>query len=711
MSKVTRWLLLAALAVVFCGSSLLYGAQADAANPYLPHWEHIPDGEPKLFEDPDNPGKYRAYIYGSHDIRKTEYCGDNLVLWSAPAENLNDWRYEGEIFRHEVDGVGDIFYAPDVVETKDAAGNKVYYLYPNNRSSGRYDMIAKSNSPKGPFEVCNWKEGSTTETEGVLGYDAALFVDDDGRVYGYWGFESSEMAELDPETMCTVKEGCKVLTEEDTGIDNCKTGDTFRFFEASSIRKVEDKYVFIYSRKTNNGEFGLGPSNCTLAYAYSDTPLGPWTYGGTIIDARARETDQDGNVITSMTTGNTHGSILEVNGQWYVFYHRCIDNSQTRRQGVVEPVDVRVTEDGKVEIKEAEVTSQGFEIGGLNPYKKLTGGSACYITGGAQIASHYDEWNPGSNAYRISNGSIVGYKYFNFDAGRGTRTKDMLAVSLVPKGKPATIQVMLDRPWESAGGKLLGTIEVSESDDQGGVIKTIDVDGLSSLTGKHALFFVFSSSKNGAVCELEAFQFGEATVTDEDEGQDPPPAETPDVTPTAAPGQEPSNTPPASASQAPAGTPVPSGSPASPVPGPVSKVVTGRTYTSGSLTYKVTNVEKRTATVTGVKKKTLTSIKVPNTVTIEGEKFRVTAIGKSAFKGCKKAVKATIGKNVTEIGSQAFASCKKLKNIAINTTSLKKVGKNACKGIQAKAKIKAPKKKLAAYKKMFKTPKGVKWNS
>lgn len=360
-----------------------------------------------------------------------------------------------------------------------------------------------------------------------------------------------------------------------------------------------------------------------------------------------------------------------------------------------------------MEIKEAEVTSQGFEIDGLNPYKKLTGGSACYITGGAQVAAHYDEWNPGSNAYRIPNGSIVGYKYFNFDAGRGTRTKDMLAVSLIPKGKPATIQVMLDRPWESAGGKLLGTIEISESDDQNGVIKTIDVEGLSSLTGKHALFFVFSSSKSGAVCELEAFQFGEATVTDEDEGQDPPPVQTPDVTPTAAPGQDPSITPPASASQAPAGTPVPSNSP---VPSG-SKVVKGKTYTSGSLTYKVTNVEKGMATVTGVKSKTLKSIKVPNTVTIEGEKFRVTAIGKSAFKGCKKAVKATIGKHVTEIGSQAFASCKKLKNITIQSTALKKVGKNAYKGIQAKAKIKAPKKKLAAYKKMFKTPKGVKWNS
>ena len=37
-------------------------------NPYLPLWEHIPDGEPRVFEDPDNPGKFRAYIIGSHDL-------------------------------------------------------------------------------------------------------------------------------------------------------------------------------------------------------------------------------------------------------------------------------------------------------------------------------------------------------------------------------------------------------------------------------------------------------------------------------------------------------------------------------------------------------------------------------------------------------------------------------------------------------------------
>ena len=46
----------------------LTAVAGNAQNPYLPLWEHLPDGEPRVFEDPDQPGKYRAYIIGSHDI-------------------------------------------------------------------------------------------------------------------------------------------------------------------------------------------------------------------------------------------------------------------------------------------------------------------------------------------------------------------------------------------------------------------------------------------------------------------------------------------------------------------------------------------------------------------------------------------------------------------------------------------------------------------
>ena len=71
---------------------------AKSQNPYLPMWEYIPDAEPYVFEDPDHPGRQRVYIYGSHDSMVSEYCGRELVTWSAPVDSLDRWRYEGVIF-------------------------------------------------------------------------------------------------------------------------------------------------------------------------------------------------------------------------------------------------------------------------------------------------------------------------------------------------------------------------------------------------------------------------------------------------------------------------------------------------------------------------------------------------------------------------------------------------------------------------------------
>ena len=98
---------------------LLVATSVNAQNPYLPLWEHVPDGEPRVFEDPDNPGKFRAYIIGSHDVNYSAYCGPDIRMWSAPVEDLSQWRDEGPIFTHFVDGQWDTMYAPDLVEVKD----------------------------------------------------------------------------------------------------------------------------------------------------------------------------------------------------------------------------------------------------------------------------------------------------------------------------------------------------------------------------------------------------------------------------------------------------------------------------------------------------------------------------------------------------------------------------------------------------------------
>ena len=535
---------LAALALS-CGSSTSSPASGDdipttVGNPYLPLWEHIPDGEPYVFEDPDNPGKYRVYIYGSHDTRITDYCGRELVVWSAAVDNLNEWRYDGEILRvsHNAEGkpvdpegLSDVLFAPDVAVKTEPDGTRMYYLYPNDQVGGRQNLIAKSPRPDGPFEVCNWSKDNPNMTEGVLGFDPAVFVDDDGRVYGYWGFQRSYAAELDPETMCTVKPGTQVIEDM---IPGGQEDDLFRFFEASSIRKVKDKYVFVYSRWTKDGEFGLPVTNYTLAYAYSDAPLGPWTYGGTIIDGRAREIDENGTPIPSATaTGNTHGGICEIEGQWYVFYHRQTGLDEFARQAMVAPITVDVQEGkgGKVEISEGEYNSQGFSVDGLNPLEVHSAGIACWYTGtrpqqhawpnktffGSYVASGYGTDDKFDAPYAIRNntnpvvnntaGSIVGYKYFNFTSTHG-RKGLRLVLNLIPEGVDGRIIVMADRPWTSQGGIVLGALEIKADMPQVPTDLSAELPAAGELTGKHAIFLKFESEvQDKSICVLNNLMF------------------------------------------------------------------------------------------------------------------------------------------------------------------------------------------------------------
>lgn len=520
-------------------SLLLMGAAAvalNAANPYLPLWEYIPDGEPYVFEDPDNPGKYRVYIYGSHDSEITQYCGREQVVWSASVDDLNNWRYDGIIFESKTDangnllnrdGRGDILYAPDVTFTTDENGKKTYYLYPNNQAGGRNGMIAKSDRPDGPFVVCNWSKTNPKVTDGILGFDPAVFVDDDGRVYGYWGFEKSWGAELDPETMATVKKGTQPVEDMVSARD--QEGE-FRFFEASSMRKIQDMYVFVYSRWTGNGEFGLPETNYTLAYAYSKNPLGPFTYGGTIIDGRGRDTDEYGNAIhTAMPNGNTHGGIMEINGQWYVFYHRQNGVDEYSRQAMVEPIDVEV-KDGKVTISEAEYTSMGFETNGLDPYKRYSAGIACYYTGPTPSYAEYPnrvysgsyvaatranglsyEGNPydlSVNSNPVVNntdGSLVGYKYFNFDATNGKKGLKLL-MNIVPQGVKGKITIYAGNPEK--GGKKVGTIRIKRNMKQELTEVKARVWKLRKYKGKEAIFFAFSSATpEVSICEMHDFVF------------------------------------------------------------------------------------------------------------------------------------------------------------------------------------------------------------
>ena len=127
--KLHSYLAIACAAAMFCAcNSSAPTQEIGTGNPYLPLWEHLPDGEPRVFEDPDNPGKFRAYIIGSHDLRVGSYCGPDIRMWSAPVEDLTAWVDEGPIFTYNIDDQWDVMYAPDLVEVNKRDGKREYYL-------------------------------------------------------------------------------------------------------------------------------------------------------------------------------------------------------------------------------------------------------------------------------------------------------------------------------------------------------------------------------------------------------------------------------------------------------------------------------------------------------------------------------------------------------------------------------------------------------
>ncbi len=543
-----------------------------AQNPYLPLWEHLPDGEPRVFEDPDNPGKLRAYIIGSHDVHYDKYCGNDIRMWSAPVEDLSQWRDEGPIFSWFVNGQWDTMYAPDLVETVDrTTGKKTYWLYPHSRGNGRVPMVCKGDRPNGPFVPINLTSDGTRCLPGsLIDFDPSVFIEPVNdkkdkdynkgyRAYVFYGFQHSTACELDQNTMYSKRPGTelidpfipassrdrKLLDKEGSVYKALYKGQDpldFNFFEASSIRQVGNKYVMVFSGYSGP-EYGLGNTNSALRYAYGDSPLGPWRSGGVLVDSRGVVPNKDASKLITTNAGhNTHGSIQEINGQWYVFYHRPPRGFGNARQAMVAPIKIEwdkkpVAKGGKVRIvgydpfaknnewtakasdgneyTGAEVTSEGFNIFGLPPYGYYSAGIACYMDGpnaNQYMQDNHDVWDNSMDLAGLQNGSVIGFKYFNFEglaqdtkgikAFKGFR-KDLpdnqLCFNITTEGTEGKfkIHVKLDDPYK---GQEIAVYEDICTDKK---VKRLGSIGLSketcellgSLKGKHAIYLVVEGSE------------------------------------------------------------------------------------------------------------------------------------------------------------------------------------------------------------------------
>lgn len=437
-------------------------------NPYLPDWEYIPDGEPKVFGD-------RVYIYGSHDHPASdEFCDHKLKVWSAPLSNLTHWVCHGHSFHTapDRDHPGDTpwtqnrLFAPDVVE-KDGK----YYLYAY--ILGAKGCVAVSDRPEGPFKTLGQyivpDEGERDLEEGIF-IDPGVLVDDDGRVYIYCGYLHSWAAELNADNMREVLPG--------TYVKNFIPAEApFHFFEACSPIRIGQTYYMIYS-PNNPGS--------RLVYATADNPLGPYTYRGVIIDSGV---DYPG--------GNDHGCICRVGEQWYIFYHRMTNGTCMSRRGCVERITV--LPDGT--IPQVEMTSLGFDES-LNPYGETKAEWACVLKGGAQVVERSVFERP---VVDVKPGCVMGWKYFDF--GRDDSATTMrLFVNTHGKGQKGVIHVRLD----AEDGEEIGQVSITPA---GGVVS----GDMRCVTGRHAVFFVFETGRkeswiknafeNRELCEVNSFVF------------------------------------------------------------------------------------------------------------------------------------------------------------------------------------------------------------
>lgn len=399
-----------------------------AFNPYLPSWEYIPDGEPYVFGD-------RVYVYGSHDFYNGYvFCMGDYVGWSAPVNDLGNWRYEGVTLSRTEDPINKEgkmnLYAPDVAQGPDGR-YYMYYVY----DKVSVVSVAVCDTPAGEYKFYGYVHDKQGRRLGERPGDEFQFdpgvLFEDGKCYMYTGFgqhgdrsRHGSMLTVLESDMLTIAEEPRfivpsALYSEGTGYEG------HAFFEASSIRKRGDIYYFIYSSQKMH----------ELCYATAKDPRGPFTYGGVIVSNNDMYIDTYKPADKPAAyAGNNHGSIVEINGQWYIFYHRQTNSTWFSRQGCAEPIYF----DENGHIKQVEMTSCGLNGGPLAGEGEYPAYLCCnlfdtegYPTSGNPMKAHVmQDGRDGDHETgyigRMGDGVTAGFKYFD--------CRDVKGISIVYRG-------------------------------------------------------------------------------------------------------------------------------------------------------------------------------------------------------------------------------------------------------------------------------------
>ena len=291
----------------------------------------------------------KIYIYPSHDIPHNGEDNDNgdeyqmrdyhvLSMESLDSECVDNGLALSE---KDVPWVSEQMWAPDA-----AYKNGKYYLYfPARDKEGNFRLgVAESDSPVGPFTP------DDNYIPGSYSIDPAVMVEgDEAYIYygGLWGgqLEKWQTGEFVPdavgpsgdepalgpmfavlsEDMKSFKSTPQMLRILDENGEPIKAGDEERrYFEAPWLHKYNGKYYLSYSTGTTH----------YIVYATSDSPVGPFTYGGRIMEP--------------VIGWTTHHSIVEIGGKWYLFSHDCEMSGGINHRRTVKFTELKYNEDGSI---------------------------------------------------------------------------------------------------------------------------------------------------------------------------------------------------------------------------------------------------------------------------------------------------------------------------------------------------------------------------
>lgn len=293
----------------------------------------------------------RLYIYPSHDRESgipENDNGDHFDMNDYHVLSTDDVMH-GEIVDHGVAlKVADIPWAGRQLWDCDIAckDGKYYLYFPLKDRNDIFRMgVAISDKPEGPFIP------QPDPIRGSYSIDAAVFRDDDGSYYmyfgGIWGgqlqrYRDNKAIESPclpadnepalPSRVVKLSDNMLEFAEEPRPVillgEDGKplfAGDPHRFFEASWMHKYKGKYYFSYS----TGDTHL------LCYAVGDNPYGPFTYQGVIL--------------TPVVGWTTHHSIAEYKGKWYLFHHDCVPSGGKTWLRSLKVVELEYDEEGKIQ--------------------------------------------------------------------------------------------------------------------------------------------------------------------------------------------------------------------------------------------------------------------------------------------------------------------------------------------------------------------------